>query len=85
MRLSFTHQEGSNRNFLSRNKDDITSFTATGGYQIVEGVVLRAEYRVDSANDDIFDDHNSSSAGGQTDLCQVVQVQLMWTPGSGRK
>lgn len=88
LRLSYTDQEGTNGNFFNRNTEGIVSFTATGGYEIYDGVVLRAEYRVDSANDDIFDDDNSGSdlAGpfGQTDLVNVVQVQLMWTPATGR-
>lgn len=88
VRLSYTDEEGTNRNFFNRNKDGIVSFTATGGYEIVDGVILRAEYRVDSASDPIFDDHNSQStvAGpvGLRDMDQVVQVQLLWTPATGQ-
>ena len=61
----------------------------TGGYEIIEGVVLRAEYRVDSSSERIFDDDNSShhedNPHGQTDLINVVNVQLMWTPATGQK
>jgi len=87
VRLSYTHQEGTNGNFFNANKEGIVSFTMTGGYEIVDGVVLRAEYRVDSSDSPIFDDHNSMDtlAGptGQTDLINVVQLQLMWTPATG--
>ncbi len=89
MRLSWTDQKGTNKNFERRNHENIVSFTLTGGYQIVEGVVLRAEYRVDSSSDRIFDDHNSytdkvTGPYGQTDLINVVNVQLMWTPATGQ-
>ena len=53
-----------------------------------DGVVFRVEYRVDKSNDPIFDDHNSDEtvAGptGQTDLINVVNVQLLWTPATGQ-
>ena len=87
VRLSYTDQKGTNANDFNRNHEGIVSFTATGGYEIVDGVVVRAEYRVDSSNDPIFDDHNSGAdaAGpfGQTDLINVVNVQLLWTPATG--
>jgi hypothetical protein len=87
-RLSYTDQEGTNNNLFHRNHENVVSFTATGGYEIVEGVVLRAEYRVDSADDDIFDDDNSGlddgNPSGLSDLVQVVQVQLLWTPATGQ-
>lgn len=86
-RLSYTDQKGTNGNFLTRNSEGIVSFTATGGYEIVDGVVFRAEYRVDSSSRDIFDDHNSeaTAAGpvGTTGIVNVVQLQLMWTPATG--
>jgi hypothetical protein len=89
LRLSYTDQKGTNGNYLTRNSEGIVSFTATGGYEIVDGVVLRAEYRVDSASRDIFDDHDSAASPGgpvgQTDLVNVVQVQLMWTPATGKR
>jgi hypothetical protein len=89
VRLSYTDQQGTNGNYFQQNKERIVSFTLTGGYEIVEGVVLRAEYRVDSSDDPIFDDHNSyESALGpvdQNDLINVVNVQLMWTPATGQK
>ncbi len=89
LRLSYTHQKGTNPAYADHHQEGIVSFTATGGYEIVEGVVLRAEYRIDSSNGDIFDDHNSLlGAGGpvgQTDLIHVVQVQLLWTPATGQK
>jgi hypothetical protein len=87
-RLSYTDQEGTNGNYFNANDEGIVSFTLTGGYEIVEGVVVRAEYRVDSANDPIFDDNNSgvNVAGpiGQDDIINVVQIQLMWTPATGQ-
>lgn len=86
VRLSYTDQEG-NRRSVNKNSEGIISFTATGGYEIVEGVVVRAEYRIDKSDSDIFDDHDSQAteAGlfGLTDLDHVVQVQLMWTPATG--
>jgi len=88
LRLSYTDQEGTNGNYFTKNHDKIVSFTATGGYEIVEGVVFRVEYRVDSSNRPIFDDHNSegtvAGAIGQTDLINVVNVQLLWTPATGQ-
>lgn len=88
LRLSYTDQKGSDGNILNRNHDEIVSFTATGGYEIVDGVVFRVEYRVDSSNNPIFDDHNSGAdlAGpfGQSDTINVVNVQLMWTPATGQ-
>jgi hypothetical protein len=84
VRLSYTDQEGTDGNFLVANHEGVVSFTATGGYEIVEGVVVRAEYRIDSASDPIFRDHDSDDPGGQRDdLINVVQVQLMWTPAIG--
>lgn len=88
LRLSYTDQKGTNGNYFNRNHDKIVSFTATGGYEIVDGVVFRAEYRVDSSSEPIFDDHNSNEtvAGptGQDDLINVVNVQLLWTPATGQ-
>jgi len=85
LRLSYTDQEATNGSFFDANHDGIVSFTATGGYEIVEGVVLRLEYRVDKADNDIFDDHDSIGPppAGQSDLINVVQVQLLWTPATG--
>jgi len=87
LRLSYTDEEGTNGNYFNRNHQGVVSFTATGGYEIVEGVILRAEYRVDSSDDPIFDDHNSDAtqAGpvGTTDVINVVNVQLLWTPATG--
>lgn len=87
-RLSYTDQKGTNGNYFTRNHDKIVSFTLTGGYEIVEGVVFRAEYRVDNSNSPIFDDHNSEitpvGASGQTDTINVVQFQLLWTPATGQ-
>jgi hypothetical protein len=89
LRLSYTDQKGTNDNSFNRNSEGIVSFTATGGYRIVDGVVVRLEYRVDSSSRDIFDDQNSTLtlAGpqGQTGIDNVVQVQLMWTPTFGGK
>jgi hypothetical protein len=86
-RLSYTDQEGTNGNYLHANDESVVSFTATGGYEIVDGVVIRAEYRVDSSSDDVFDDNDSGAtlAGpfGQDDIVNVVQVQLMWAPATG--
>lgn len=98
IRLSYTDQEGTNGNYFRKNEESIVSFTATGGYEIVEGVVLRAEYRVDAADDDIFDDHNSGyetcdsspapctpGAFGQRDIINVLNIQLVWTPATGQE
>lgn len=86
-RLSYTDQKGTNGNYFTRNRDKIVSFTATGGYEIVDGVVFRVEYRIDSSDNPIFDDNNSSLSlvgpVGQSDLVNVVQCQLMWTPATG--
>ena len=88
LRLSYTDQKGTNGNYFNQNHEGIVSFTATGGYEIVEGVVFRAEYRIDSSSDPIFDDHNSEETVGgpvgQTDLINVVNVQLLWTPATGQ-
>ena len=63
------------------------SVTATGGYEIVDGVILRVEYRYDDSDRPIFDDHDSfaTDAGpvGQRDDIHLLQVQLMWTPATG--
>lgn len=87
MRLSYTDQDGTNFNYFNANQEGVVSFTLTGGYEIVDGVVFRVEYRIDSSSDPVFDDHNSGAtvAGpfGQTDLLNVVQAQLMWTPATG--
>lgn len=87
LRLSYTDQKGTNGNYFNRNSEGIVSFTATGGYRIVDGVIVRLEYRVDSSSRDIFDDQDSALtvAGpvGQTGVDNVVQVQLMWTPALG--
>lgn len=87
VRLSYTDQEGTNGNYFHRNHEGIVSFTATGGFQIYKGIVLRAEYRVDASDDPIFDDHNSGAdlAGpfGQSDVINVINVQLLWTPSFG--
>jgi hypothetical protein len=87
-RLSYTDQEGTNQNFFNVNDEGIVSFTLTGGYEIVEGVVVRAEYRVDSSSDPVFDDHDSginvAGSFGQDDIVNVVQVQLLWTPATGQ-
>jgi hypothetical protein len=88
VRLSYTDQENTNLNFFNSNEEGVVSFTATGGYEIVDGVVVRAEYRVDSASDPIFDDDDSGLdvAGpfGQDDIVHVVQAQLLWTPSFGQ-
>jgi hypothetical protein len=88
LRLSYTDQEGTNQNFFNVNDEGIVSFTLTGGYEIVDGVVVRAEYRVDSSSDPVFDDDDSgiNVAGpfGQDDIVNVVQVQLLWTPATGQ-
>jgi hypothetical protein len=88
LRLSYTDQEGTNLNYFNANREGIVSFTATGGYEIVKGVVVRAEYRIDSSSDDVFDDHDSGAnlAGpfGQDDIVNVIQLQLLWTPATGQ-
>ncbi len=88
VRLSYSDQDGTNANYFNANEEGIVSFTATGGYEIVEGVVVRAEYRIDSSSDPVFDDDDSGLdvAGpfGQDDIVNVVQVQLLWTPATGQ-
>src|SRR5688572_11140348 len=88
LRLSYTDQDGTNLNYFNANQEGIVSFTATGGYEIVEGVVVRAEYRIDSSSDDVFDDDDSGAdvAGpfGQDDIVNVIQLQLLWTPATGQ-
>jgi hypothetical protein len=83
VRLSYTDQEGTNENFFYANEESIVTFTLTGGYEIVEGVVVRAEYRLDSSSDPIFADNTTSNGGGLDDMVNVVQAQLLWTPSFG--
>jgi hypothetical protein len=89
LRLSYTDQEGTNGNLFTQNHEQIVSFTATGGYEIVDGVVIRAEYRVDHSDDPMFrdDDTRMTVAGPERldESVHVLNVQLMWTPATGRK
>ena len=49
--------------------------TATFGWELVEGVDFRVEYRHDEANDPIFTDN-----GGSKKSNDVIQAQLVWYP-----
>jgi hypothetical protein len=51
------------------------SLTLTGGYTIVDGVIVRLEYRHDDADDDVFNDDD-----GIDDSLDTLQAQLMWVP-----
>ena len=83
LRFGYTDEEGTNSTAVAGTSDNgIWSFTATGGYQIVEGVVVRAEYRVDGSEGDIFDDDDGLFR--PRDMINTVQLQLLWTPATGQ-
>jgi len=90
LRTSFTRElDATWDNYVAAAPDiadnnEIWSFTATGGYEVTDGVVVRAEYRLDVSDKDIFTDDDS--VGGSPDqLDNVVSVQLLWTPATGDK
>ncbi|HYC55490.1 MAG TPA: outer membrane beta-barrel protein [Candidatus Binatia bacterium] len=80
MRLSYTHENDTDatREGASANTG-IWSVTATGGYEITDGVIFRAEYRIDGASDDVFLDEDAPNE----DIVNIIQAQLMWTPAIG--
>jgi hypothetical protein len=84
LRGAYTDEEGTNAAAVAgRRSNGIWSFTATGGYEITDGVVIRAEYRVDSSQGGIFNDDDDSAGVNPSDLVNVAQFQLLWTPATG--
>lgn len=81
LRGSYTDQDAGVSSF---GDNEIFSFTTTGGYEITDGVVVRAEYRVDISDENIFNDDDSIS-GSPDDLINVLQFQLLWTPATGEE
>jgi len=77
--------DATNGNLVSNGEQNtIWSFTATGGYEITDGVVIRAEYRIDLSTRDIYADDDT--IGGSPDsMDNVVSAQLLWTPATGEK
>ncbi|MBI5504246.1 MAG: outer membrane beta-barrel protein [Deltaproteobacteria bacterium] len=85
LRGSFTEEiDATNGNTVAGGAHDnsIWSFTATGGYEITDGVVVRAEYRLDAATENIFAD-DDTIGGSPDNLDNVLSVQLLWTPATG--
>ncbi|HYB99715.1 MAG TPA: outer membrane beta-barrel protein [Candidatus Limnocylindrales bacterium] len=80
LRLSYTHENDTDATRAGATANTgIWSVTSTGGYEITDGVVFRAEYRVDVASDDVFLDEDAPNE----DVDHVIQAQLMWTPAIG--
>ncbi len=86
LRAAFTREMDSTNgdSVAGAKSNSIWSFTATGGYEVTDGVVVRAEYRLDVSDENIFADDDTGS-GSPDQLDNVVSVQLLWTPATGGK
>lgn len=56
--------------------------SVTGGYEITEGVMVRAEYRHEESDEGVFgdDDFNIFENEGLSDSLDVLQAQILWMP-----
>ncbi len=60
-------------------ENEIWTVSVTAGYEITEGVLVRAEYRHDGSDEDIFGDDDQGS-DGFSDSLDVLQAQILWMP-----
>lgn len=63
----------------SKFENEIWTVSVTAGYEITEGVLLRAEYRHDDSDEEIFGDDDFQS-DGFSDTLDVLQAQILWMP-----
>ncbi|MFT4572391.1 MAG: hypothetical protein ACI8TX_003582 [Hyphomicrobiaceae bacterium] len=79
MRASWLDSETPGISSSSKLENEIWTVSVTAGYEITEGVLVRAEYRHDGSDDDIFGDDDFSSSG-LSDSLDVLQAQILWMP-----
>lgn len=71
-RLEFVDDDGIN------NATEIWAATVTASWALSDGVSLRAEYRHDDADDNVFNEDSTTAA--DSDSLDTVAVQLVWNP-----